>query len=350
MKKLEQNSHKKRIKCVVWDLDNTLWDGILLEDSEVYLKACSKKIIEELDYRGILQSVISKNDYVTAVKKMKEFGIDEYFLYPQINWEAKSKGIKNIADSINISLDSIMFIDDQFFERDEVNFSFPEVMCVDSSRIADLLDFPELNPEFITDDSKIRRQLYINDIKRAEIEESFEGSKEGFLASLDMVLTIRPVEKDDLKRVEELTVRTHQLNSTGYTYSYEELEKFRELKEYKLYIAELNDKYGTYGKIGVVVLYCEKDTWTIKLLLMSCRVVSRGIGTIMINFIKNMARKKGVNLKADFVKTDLNRMMYLTYRFTGFNELSSKDNFEELLADLNVIQSYPDYMKVVIYG
>ncbi len=336
----------KKIKCVAWDLDNTVWEGVILEDHKVTLRKEVKRVIEELDKRGILQSVASKNDYSLAMKKLQELGISEYFIYPQISWNPKSESIREIAKAINIGIDTIAFIDDQEFERDEVKFTLPEVLCIDAGQVDNVLGMPEMNPKYITSDSKLRRHMYQNDIKRNEEEVSFSGTKEEFLAQLNMKITIGPVGADDLQRAEELTVRTHQLNSTGYTYSFEELDALRQSEDHKLFIAELDDKYGTYGKIGLVLIECTEKAWTVKLLLMSCRVMSRGVGTILVNYIKNLARTAGVRLYAEFVQNDRNRIMYVTYRFTGFMELEERDGKNILECDLGQSQQYPEYVTV----
>jgi FkbH-like protein len=229
-----------------------------------------------------------------------------------------------------------------------VNFVHPEVMCLDSVVIGKILQMPEMNPRFITDDSKIRRALYLSDIERKKAEDDFSGPQEGFLASLKMHCTIAPVGEDDLKRAEELTVRTHQLNTTGYTYNYDELDAFRKSGSHKLLIVSLEDKYGTYGKIGLVLIECAERAWTIKLLLMSCRVMSRGVGTIIINHIINCARKENVRLLAEFVSNDKNRMMYVTYKFSGFTEIEEKDSFVLFENDFTHIQKFPDYVNVTV--
>jgi len=245
---------EQKIKCVVWDLDNTLWDGVLLESDPVFLRDGVTDLIKTLDKRGILQSIASKNEYDYAMTQIKAFGLSEYFIYPQINWNSKAQNIETIARKINIGIDTFAFIDDQPFEREEVNFSQPDVLCIDAADIDKLLDMPEMNPRFITDDSSKRRLMYLSDIERDKIEENFVGPKENFLATLNMVLTIAPAQEDDLKRAEELTVRTHQLNTTGDTYSYEELDHFRQSDQHILLVASLDDKYGTYGKIGLTLI------------------------------------------------------------------------------------------------
>lgn len=335
-----------KIKCVVWDLDNTLWDGVLLESEQVALKPNVVQMIKTLDERGILQSIASKNNHDKTMDKLKEFGLDEYFIYPQINWNAKSSSIFQIKTAINIGMDTIAFIDDQDFERNEVKHQHPEVLCLDALNIDDLLEMECMNPKFITQDSKNRRKLYMSDIERNKIEENFEGPPEEFLETLDMVLDLSTVKDDDLKRAEELTVRTHQLNTTGYTYSYEELDAFRFSDKHKLMIAGLEDKFGTYGKIGLVLMECEETHWNLKLFLMSCRVMSRGVGTVILNTLMRQAKANGVKLRAEFISNDRNRMMYITYKFGGFKEIKEKDGMAIFEHDLENIPAMPTYMKI----
>jgi FkbH-like protein len=345
----QSHGNKKRtqsIKCVVWDLDNTLWDGVLLEDAEVTLRQEVVEVLNVLDSRGILHSIASRNDYASAKKKLEELGLWEYFLYPQINWNAKSVSLQAIAQSINIGIDTLAFVDDQPFERGEVQFTHPTVLCIDASHIQMITSLPEMMPRFLTEDSQKRRLMYMSDIARNTTEQEFSGSNEEFLATLGMVFTIAPAQEDDLQRAEELTVRTHQLNTTGYTYSYEELNAFRLSDRHKLLIANLDDKYGTYGKIGLVLIECQEKDWIVKLLLMSCRVMSRGVGTIMINYIMRMAKKAGVRLCAEFLPNERNRMMYVTYKFGGFTVLEQKGDLVVLSHNLLQIQDFPAYVDV----
>ncbi len=161
-----------------------------------------------------------------------------------------------------------------------------------------------------------------------------------------MAFSIAPAQEDDLKRAEELTVRTHQLNTTGYTYSYDELNAFRQSDRHKLFIASLDDRYGTYGKIGLVLVECGKSEWNLKLLLMSCRVMSRGVGTILVNHIMQLAKEAGATLRAEFVRNDRNRMMFATYKFAGFREVGREGDAVVLENDLANIQPFPGYVDV----
>ena len=342
----EAKTQEKKIKCLVWDLDNTLWDGTLLEDANVTLRPGVVDVIKVLDERGILQSIASKNEYDHAMAKLEALGLAEYFLYPQISWNSKAKAVQTIAESINIGVDTLAFIDDQPFEREEVNYSLPEVLCVDAVDMLNVPTMPEFNPRFITQDSAQRRRMYQSDIKRKQIEASFAGPQDAFLATLEMVLTIEPAQPEDLQRAEELTVRTNQLNTTGKTYSYEELDFFRQSDQHLLLMAGLDDKHGTYGKIGLTLIDCQDpEVWTIQLLLMSCRVMARGVGSVLINYLRELAKENGVRLQSQFVANERNRMMYMTYKFANFKEIKKNLNGLVILEnDLTQIPPHPSYL------
>jgi FkbH-like protein len=347
----EKPKKPKTVKCVVWDLDHTVWNGILLEDEQVELRPGVAEILRELDERGILQSIASRNDHDRAMARLRALGIADYFLHPHINWNAKGQNVEQIAKKLNIGLDTFLFIDDQPFEREEVAFACPAVRTMDAADLSGLLALPELNPEFITDDSRKRRLMYRADIERNAAEEGFEGPSEDFLRTLDMRFTLAPCGEEDLKRAEELTVRTNQLNTTGYTYDYDELNAFRTSPDHLLLVAGLEDRYGTYGKIGLSLV--EKTTpefWTVKLLLMSCRVMSRGVGTIMMSHIMEQAKAAGARLRAEFVPNGRNRMMEVTYRFGGFREVERQGEMIVFEHDLEQVAPFPEYVRVEIGG
>lgn len=339
---------QNKIKLVIWDLDNTIWDGTLLENPDVKLYDGIITILDTLDKRGILQSVASKNEYDHAMEKMKSFGIDHYFIYPKIGWNAKSASVAEITKSVNIGLNTVAFVDDQLFERDEVKYSLPEVLCINADNREHILDYDVMNPLFITEDSKNRRLMYMSDIKRREEEEAFEGAKESYLETLQMKLTIGSVKEKDLQRAEELTVRTHQLNTTGYTYSYDELKELSKSPDYLMLAAELTDKHGDYGKIGLTLIKIDGEIWTIKLFLMSCRTMSTGAGSVFLNYIIRLAHQRKVKLQAEFLSNDRNRVMYITYKFAGFERSYCNHDMEILLNNYQMIQSVPDYMELNI--
>jgi FkbH-like protein len=339
-----------RVKCVAWDLDNTLWDGVLLEGDELVLRADVVDTIKELDRLGVLHSVVSKNDHDAAMAKLRQFGVEEYFIYPQIGWNAKSAGVRQIAKSINIDVSAIAFVDDQEFERAEVAHALPSVICVDVVDLADTVREPEFRPRFVTAESARRREMYRQQIARAEAESEFVGPSEDFLASLEMVFGISAAREEDLQRAEELTIRTNQLNSTGHTYSYEELDVLRTSPDHLLLVATLDDRFGTYGTIGLCLVEKASEAWYLRLLLMSCRVVSRGVGTVLLNHVIGLAAEAGVPLRADFVETGRNRMMQITYAFAGFAEVERDGNRVVLERSSREVQPQPPFVTVLLDG
>jgi FkbH-like protein len=334
------------VKCVVWDLDNTLWDGVLLEDPQVRPRPEVIEVLRTLDRRGILHSIASRNDAEAALAKLTELGIEDLFLCPQINWGAKSSSVEEIARRLNLSPDAFAFVDDQPFERAEVGTRLPTVRCFDATVATGLPTLPAFWPPHVTEESRQRRLLYRASVARDEAASEFTGTSDEFLSTLDMVFTITPATPSDLRRAEELTVRTHQLNTTGRTYSYAELDELRCSEDHLLLLAELTDRFGSYGKIGLALVEKGSAAWRVKLLLMSCRVMSRGVGMVLLNEIRRLASAAGVRLLADFVPNDRNRMMYVTYRMSGFYEDSRVGDNVTLAAPEGEVPTHPAYLTV----
>ena len=335
------------LKCLVWDLDHTLWDGVLLEDPEVRLRPGAAETVHALDERGILQSIASRNDREAALTRLSELGLVEYFLYPQIHWNSKSASVEAIAKALNIGIDSLALVDDDPFERGQVQRAHPSVACFDASDLGSLIALPELSPVHVTADARSRRSMVLADIERNKAQEAFEGPEHEYLATLGMILTIAPAQPADLDRAGELMVRTHQLNTTGYAYSKDELAALLSSSRHLVLMASLEDRYGTYGKIGLALVETGSDAWTIKLLLMSCRVASRGVGSLMLNHIRQMARQRQVRLLAEFVPNERNRQMYITFRLAGFKEIPAP-GAPVLLEDfLQQAPPPPEYVTIV---
>lgn len=339
-------AEQTRIKCVVWDLDNTLWEGVLTENGGSALRPGALDAIKELDRRGIIQSIASKNDFDTAAARLREFDIFDYFLCPQISWNPKSEGIQKILTLLNIKPEATAFIDDSSFERDEVLFALPKLHAYDGEDLAALIGRPEFQVRFITEDAARRRLMYKADLDRQTAQEGFSGSDEEFLATLGMKLDITPVTEHDLQRVEELTVRTHQLNSTGYTYSYEELVELAHSPDHIFCICGLKDRYGDSGKVGLLLLEKQGDALRLKLLIVSCRVMSRGIGTALLCYATQLAGELGRKLLADYLETGYNRIMYITYKLAGFEDVEEHGNAFLLQYQGETPMEFPNYLEV----
>lgn len=336
---------KPKIKCVVWDLDNTVWDGVLLESTALPpLRSQVREVMQALDERGILQSIASRNEAEPALQALAAHGLDHFFLYPQIGWHAKSQSIATIAEKLNIGIDTFAFIDDQIFERDEVASVHAGVRVYSDDLVAQLPELDDFIPLHVTADSRKRRELYQKDALRAQAQEAFKGPEDAFLKTLGLALTLKPAQEEDLFRAEELTLRTNQLNTTGVTYSVGQLRSLIASEQHQVIVAELEDKYGSYGAIGLLLISEQADQWCIDLFLMSCRVMSRGVGGVILTALRRTCRERGLTLAARFRHTDRNRIMFITYRFAGFREAG-----ELLVNDLAAVPALPGYMALSIH-
>ena len=335
------------IKCVVWDLDDTVWEGVLLEEDTVRLRDGVRDVLETLDRRGIVCSIASRNDRELALQKLEELGLASYFLVPQIGWGDKSTSIQRIAAELNIGIDSLAFVDDQPFERDEVRQRCPAVMCVDASDIRRLLEIPRLMPRAVTDDSRSRRLMYHLESDRRQAQQGFTGSTEDFLASLGLVFTLWPLGDDDLERAAELTKRTHQLNSSGRVYSEEMLADRRRSGSDMLLMAALSDTYGPYGKVGFCHVERGPAVWTIRLLAMSCRVAARRVDAALTAHLLRQAAAAGARLRIDYVPNGRNGAVLDTFRRLGFTEIESDGAALLLEAPRGHTGAMPSFVTIV---
>ncbi len=308
------------VKCLVWDLDNTLWQGTLLEDGEIVLSDAVRETVAELDARGILQSVASKNDHDLAWAQLEKLGVAEYFVLPEIGWGPKSGAVRRIADTLNFAPTTIAFIDDQPAERAEVTHHLPDVRCYPAEAVAELSRLPEFTPALRTVDSGRRREMYQAGFRREAARAEATGPDEDFLRSLDLDLRIGRATEEELSRVEELTLRTSQMNATGVHYGDADLRRLLTDDAHEVLVVTLTDRFGPHGAVGVLLLERHPGVWHLKLLATSCRVVSFGVGATVLNWLTDQASGAGVHLVADFRPTDRNRMMEIAYRFAGFEE------------------------------
>lgn len=265
---------KLAVKCVVWDLDNTMWKGVLLEDDNVQIDAKILDLVKILDSRGILMSVASKNDFMLAHAKLQEFGMEEYILYPQINWQSKSENIKTIAEKLNIGLDTVAFIDDNDFELNEVARSLPMVTCINARDITSLAKDPRFQGS-TTAEAKRRRLMYRQAMERDDDQHKFGDNFFEFLKSCNIKLRLLPYSSEYFERVCELLQRTNQLNFSGRKYRREEIGSIISDRSLEKWVLECSDKYGSYGVVGFSLVACWGEEIRIEDFMLSCRVQAR---------------------------------------------------------------------------
>ncbi|MFE3444632.1 HAD-IIIC family phosphatase [Nocardia sp. NPDC059180] len=311
------------VKCLVWDLDDTVWDGVVLENDAGSPRPWVRDVLRLLDERGIVHAIASRGIPEAATTHLDEHGLTDMFCAAQIGWGAKSAAVRRIAETLNIGLDAIAFVDNDPVERAEVAATLPEVRCYDAADIERLPDLPEFTPAVITDDARLRRLRYRAEQDRRSSEAAFTGSDTEFLTSLDLVMTVRRATDADLTRAHELTVRTNQLNTTGRTFDIDELRELSKSPSHEVLVASLRDRFGDYGAIGLAVTESRGDDAVVLLLLMSCRVMSRGVGGALLAHLIERACARGQRCVAEFVPTEANRVMLVTLRFAGFAVLES---------------------------
>lgn len=336
----------KPVKLVVWDLDHTLWDGVLLEQACPPLNKHLLRVVVGLDELGVLQSIASRNDFEAAAAHLRRCGILEYFLAPRIGWSAKSHSVAAIAETLNLGLDSVLFVDDQDFELEEVRCAHPQVRTMQADHACGLLDDVLIRPEILTQEAPRRRLMYLQDAARNRSEQDFSGPPEVFLGSLGLELTLGRACPADLERAAELVTRTNQLNSTGIVYSKAELQAFLDSPAHTLLVARLTDRFGDYGAIGIALLEAAADIWTLKLILVSCRVLSRGIGPILLRCLLQRAEAEQVVLRVDFRDTGRNRPMQMALMMTGFTQRRGSAEDTHLYHDRQASTVLPPYLKL----
>jgi methoxymalonate biosynthesis protein len=320
------------VKCMVWDLDNTLWQGTLAEGDECRLRPGIAEALAGLDGRGILLSIASANDAAPALAQLRRFGVEEYFLSPQIGWGGKVASILRIAEELGIALDAIGFIDDEPFEREQVRQLLPDVRTYDARDAAALLDRPECDPGPVTPEASRRRQMVVQGWRRAQAEQEEGHSHREFLRSCQTRLGLRRAAPEDAPRILELLQRTHQLNATGVVYSPQELNTFCDDPRHRVYVATLTDRFADYGRIGVAICRCEPEAWTILCFLLSCRVLRRGIGNVILAWVRN-------------------RPMRILYTMAGFEPTEpALDGIEILSRPCRARATVPDWLTLIEEG
>ncbi len=337
-------------KCLVWDLDNTLWDGVLLEGG-VRLRQEAVTTIAELDRRGILHSIASRGDEDLAMTALRENRIEMFFVAPHINWSAKSQNILAISRKLQIALDAVAFIDDDPFEREQVGYMLPPVLTIPAEEAQGLPGLPAFSPGEITREAGQRRHFYQAEIRRDLAARDF-ATREEFLLSCHMQLAVRPMSDDDIPRVLELMTRTHQLNTTGLVWDRAQLANaFHGQPEgTRVTVAELRDRFGWYGIIGAAITETGKNSWKLKYLAVSCRVMGRGIERALLASLLRAALEQGYpSPEAEFRDTGRNRMMRALYQMMGFATTDTGGKTETLLFRIRPewLPSTPRWVEVV---
>jgi FkbH-like protein len=325
----------------VVDLDNTLWGGVIGEDGLAGIQVGPDGIgnaflafqqeLEKLWRRGILLAVCSKNnsdDALAALSQHPDMILrPSHFAAMRINWQSKSTNIREIAHELNIGLDSLVFLDDNPVERAVVSSEISEVLTPEMPqdpagyRRALLEIVGVFDTLAFTDEDRQRNQQYAE--QRARLEAQAEmvqtGSLDDYLASLEIVVDIEPVTPVTLPRVAQLTNKTNQFNLTTRRYTEGEIAD-KQAGGSLVLTARVRDRFGDSGLTGVVIADPSGDElWTIDTLLLSCRVMGRGVEAALLSSVVEGARDAGATcLQGWYLPTQKNDVVRDTYHSLGF--------------------------------
>ena len=344
----------KKVKCVMVDLDNTMWDGII---RNVGIKNVRIRIDKErfrwnvlsiLHARGILVGVISKNDSylendIRALVKEHLAGTE--FVCFVLNWNDKWQNLQQVQQHLNIGLDSIVFIDDNPFEREQMKAMLPEVRVYDENIFESMLYMPEFQPEQITYESKKRTRFYIEENQRKQAQGN--ASRDEFLKQCDFAIQIEKIQPYHVDRVTELVQRTNQLNTSIKRYTKEQIISFSHQPNCDIFVVNVADKFGDYGLVGVCIAFGDNDVYEIDTLLFSCRIMSRGIEDFTLTSVLNQARDNNFNKAVlQFEKGPKNEQMRTILSNNNFAQTDDNNNQITYTFDLTSqqIKPYPEWL------
>jgi len=313
-------------KCIVLDLDNTLWGGIVGEDGFEGIKLGPdptgrsfvefQKVLKSFLKRGIILAINSKNNPEDAMKVIKEHPHmvlkEEDFACFKINWNDKIANMRDIANELNIGLDSLVFFDDDPVNRELIRMSIPEIKIVDlpqesSSYALILSNLNDFNVLKITDDDSKRAKMYRQERERHVFESKTKNLDE-YLKKLDIRVKVRLADEFSIPRISQLTLKTNQFNLTTKRYQEEEIKKFTKDDKMIVGCAEVEDKFGESGITNIFIIKKNSEEWILDTFLLSCRIMGRGIEDGILGKIIEMAKKDGVKkIKAQFIPTQKNK-------------------------------------------
>lgn len=327
-------------KCVILDLDNTLWGGVIGDDGlagieigelgKGHVFSNLQRWLKQIKEYGIILAVCSKNNEDIAKEPFEKH--EEMILHLSdisifvANWDDKASNIKLIQESLNIGFDSMIFLDDNPFERNLVKQRFPAIEVPELPEDpSQWLNFLQKQNYFetisYTGKTSDRTKLYQAEFERKKSEQAFE-SIDDYLVSLEMFGTAKPFEPLRYPRIAELTQRSNQFNLRTIRYTEADIERIAKDENYLTLYYLLRDKFGDHGLVSVVIMRKEGndsafiDTW-----LMSCRVLKRGMEEFVINKLVDCAKMNGIKtLNAEYIPTPKNKMVKDIYKRMGFTE------------------------------
>ena len=342
----------KSYKVIVLDCDNTLWNGVCGETGPDGVKLSSsfkflQRFLVKLKEQGMLLCICSKNseeDVWAVFDNRTDFPLKRDFITDyRINWLPKSQNIKSLAESLNLSLDSFIFIDDNPVECAEVQANCPEVLT---------LQWPESKKDrqgfiqhtwafdhFAVTAEDAQRTLMTKQNLQRQLFLKQSTDFESFLKSLNLEIDILPAESKHLSRASQLTKRTNQFNLTTIRRGQSEIQRLVDNEGYECRIVEVKDRFGEYGLVGLLIFKQSEGLVELDSFLLSCRVLGRGVEHAMLAEVAKIAFNRGcAHIGVLFVKTEknspaLNFIESVVLKYPEFSEVSRTESSNRYLFD-----------------
>lgn len=339
----------KASKCLVLDLDNTLWGGVIGDDgvegirlgretAEASAFLAFQEYAKALKERGVILAVCSKNEEANALEGLNHpdsaLSPDDFTII-QANWSPKSENIADIAASINIGIDSLVFFDDNPAEREIVKKQLPDVAVIEpggptgsdvSSYIA-ALDRSGLFESINLSNEDLKRSRYYSENARRNKVKLAHTDYGDYLDSLEMEAEIALFIPQYFDRITQLTNKTNQFNLTTRRYTLPEIQSVADSTDHIDIYGRLTDKFGDNGLVSVILGKQLDSTVTIDLWLMSCRVFKRDMELAMFDaFVSEAKKKKATQIIGHYIPTPKNQIVSSLYEQLGFNLVRTEDN------------------------
>lgn len=328
-------------KCLILDLDNTLWGGILGEDGPEHLKIGGdypgkafhffQEQILELQKRGVILAVCSKNNEPDAwdfIEQNRDQVLHkEHFAAWRINWTDKATNIRELAQELNIGLDSMVFLDDSPTERELVASMIPEVVVPEfpTAPYALPVFFNDLKNQYfriyeVRAEDREKTQQYKANAERHQLQSQFTNIDD-FIKSLNIETTIRVNDDADFPRIAQMSQKTNQFNLTGRRYTELEIADVM-VAGGSVFSLSVKDKFGDSGMTGAAIVTVNGDEASIENLFLSCRILGRKIENTFMKTVLEKLQLAGVKtVHASYVKTLKNRSVADFYETVGFSTL-----------------------------
>ncbi|MGD9722104.1 MAG: HAD-IIIC family phosphatase [Pirellulales bacterium] len=331
-------------KCLVLDLDNTLWGGVLGDDGPEGIKLGDdypgnvfkdfQAALLGLRRRGLLLAIVSKNDESTVLEVLDSHPEmllkREHFAAIVANWEPKPAGLRTIAQTLNIGLDSLVFVDDNPVERAAVRAELPMVHVVELPAdplgyLPALREVAVLDRPRVLDEDRQRADMYQSETQRKQIEQQ-ATSVEEFLDNLQMEAQVGLCDATTLERIHQLIQKTNQFNLTTRRHHLDDVRRLAAAPDAAVAWLRLRDRYGDLGLVCVgIVSRLDERTWVIDTLLMSCRVMGRHVEDAFLSYLAELARQGGAHvLRGVFRPTPKNTPVKNFYPQHGFTEIGGE--------------------------